>query len=530
MTACNTISIDQADEHYDAIIIGAGMGGLAAAACLARAGIRVLLLEQHNILGGCTQVFRRRGYEWDVGLHYVGDVHRQHGILRRVFDHISQGELAWARMPDVYNRIVLGERSYDYVAGAEPFKAQMKTYFPDDAPAIDRYVDLVFEASRASSRFFMTKALPPAMAAAFESASSPQFHAFSDRTTLEVMRELTANEELISVLTGHFGDVSLTRDQSSFAIHAMLIRHYINGANYPVGGAGQIAETTARTIVEHGGAIATKASVEQLLVRDDAVYGVRVGGREVRSDKVISAIGARGTVRLLDPEVALATGLGEKVDRLPLATTCTSLNIGVSASNDELGLHPANLWVHPTANFEANFAAVERDPRAPIATHFITYPSTKDPVWDQNHPGKTTVSACSATPWSLWAPFVDSTWRRRDAAYEALKAEISERVFHEVFRFAPQIRGKVEHAELSTPLTLNHFLLREQGDFMGLAVTPTRFRQHWLRAHAPIAELYFAGQDVNGPGIAGAMLGGVMAASAATGRNLLAEIGAKTAA
>ena len=57
-----------ANDEYDAIVIGAGMGGLSAAACLSRAGKRVLVLEQHNVAGGCTQVFRRRGYEWDVGL------------------------------------------------------------------------------------------------------------------------------------------------------------------------------------------------------------------------------------------------------------------------------------------------------------------------------------------------------------------------------------------------------------------------------------------------------------------------------
>ena len=524
MTRNQTISIDQADEQYDAIIIGAGMGGLSAAACLSLAGRRVLLLEQHNILGGCTQVFRRRGYEWDVGLHYVGDVHRPHGVLRRVFDHISQGELDWAAMPDVYNRIVLGERTYDYVAGVEAFKDRMKTYFPNDGRAIDQYVNLVFEASKASSRFFMTKALPPEMASMLEPQVRPAFESFADRTTLEVMRELSSNEELISVLTGHFGDVSTTRDRSSFAIHAMLIRHYINGASYPIGGASRIAETTCRTITQQGGAVATKASVESLLVRDGVVYGVQVGGREIRADSVVSAIGAFGTVRLLDPEVAVSTGLGEKVERLAPAMTCTGLNIGIAASNDELRMHPANLWVHPTADFEANFAAADRQPRSGIPMHMVTYPSVRDPSWEQRHPGKSTVSILSFTPWSLWAPFQDSTWRRRDAAYEALKTELTDQIFEEVQRFTPQVVGKVEHMELSTPLTLNHFLRREKGNFMGLAVTPARFRQDWLRAHAPVKGLYFAGQDVNGPGIGGAMLGGVMAASAATGRNLLDEV------
>ena len=54
---------------WDAVVVGSGMGGLAAAGALARAGERVLLLESHAVLGGCTQVFRERGLEFDTGLH-----------------------------------------------------------------------------------------------------------------------------------------------------------------------------------------------------------------------------------------------------------------------------------------------------------------------------------------------------------------------------------------------------------------------------------------------------------------------------
>ena len=60
---------------YDAIVIGSGMGGLTAAAMLARhGGKKVLVLERHYTAGGFTHVFRRPGYEWDVGVHYIGRV------------------------------------------------------------------------------------------------------------------------------------------------------------------------------------------------------------------------------------------------------------------------------------------------------------------------------------------------------------------------------------------------------------------------------------------------------------------------
>ena len=80
----------QVADHYDAILIGSGMGCLATGACLAKAGKKVLLLERHYTAGGYTHVFKRKGYEWDVGIHYIGEVHRENGVLKQMFDYVCR--------------------------------------------------------------------------------------------------------------------------------------------------------------------------------------------------------------------------------------------------------------------------------------------------------------------------------------------------------------------------------------------------------------------------------------------------------
>ncbi len=82
------------EETWDAIVIGSGMGGLAAAGFLARVGKRkVLVLEKHSERGGQTHVFRRDGASWDVGLHYIGNL--QPGTFERsLFDFLSGGALS----------------------------------------------------------------------------------------------------------------------------------------------------------------------------------------------------------------------------------------------------------------------------------------------------------------------------------------------------------------------------------------------------------------------------------------------------
>ena len=150
----------QIENHYDAILIGSGMGCLAAAACLTKEGKKVLVLERHYTAGGYTHVFKRRGYEWDVGIHYIGEVGNEQGVLRRMFDYVTDGELEWADMGEVYDRIVIGDKTYDFPKGVENWKTAMKNYFPNDTEAIDKYVDLVFEVSKASRQYFSEKAMP----------------------------------------------------------------------------------------------------------------------------------------------------------------------------------------------------------------------------------------------------------------------------------------------------------------------------------------------------------------------------------
>jgi len=83
---------------FDAIIIGSGMGGIATAAFLAKEGKKVLVLERHYTPGGFTHVFKRNKYEWDVGVHYVGDVHREHTELHKMFNYITGGKMKWEDM------------------------------------------------------------------------------------------------------------------------------------------------------------------------------------------------------------------------------------------------------------------------------------------------------------------------------------------------------------------------------------------------------------------------------------------------
>ena len=92
---------------YDTIVIGSGMGSLTTAAILAKEGQKVLVLEKHYTAGGFTHIFKRKGFEWDVGIHYIGEVQRPNSILRKLFDYVSDNKLKWDDMGDIYDSIII---------------------------------------------------------------------------------------------------------------------------------------------------------------------------------------------------------------------------------------------------------------------------------------------------------------------------------------------------------------------------------------------------------------------------------------
>ena len=118
------------------------------------------MLERHYVAGGFTHAFHRPGYEWDVGVHYVGQVQDPASPLRAIFDHLTGGRLKWNAMPEVYDRIRIGEREYEFVAGLERFRDRLKSYFPNETAAIDRYLQAVLSCAGKTSLYFAEKALP----------------------------------------------------------------------------------------------------------------------------------------------------------------------------------------------------------------------------------------------------------------------------------------------------------------------------------------------------------------------------------
>ena len=515
------------EDHYDAIIVGSGLGGLTSALLLAQQGKKVLVLERHWVLGGFTHVFKRKGWEWDVGVHYVGEVHRERTVLRRLFDHLTDGELKWEDMGEVYDRIWFGETEYPLRRGVSNFKADMTERFPAQKDAIARYLDLVFEVSKASRTFYAEKAMGDVSSFLGGRLLRRKYMAFARRTTYEVLRELTDDPKLIGVLTGQYGDYGLPPRQSSFAMHATLVKHYFGGGAYPIGGSARIADTFVPRIEKHGGTLLTRAEVAEVVVEHGQAIGVRMADDQViRADMVISNAGVLNTFGELLGDVGQArVGATDKLAKLRPSLAHASLYIGLDGDSDALNLPRANHWVYPDEyDHDTTIARFEADENAPLPVAYISFPSAKDPSAAERHPGKSTIEIVTLMPWSRVAPWADTPWQKRGPDYEALKARWSERMLAELYKREPHLEGKVAYHELSTPLSTQHFTAYQHGEIYGLSHDPNRFEQRFLKPQTPVRGLYLTGQDICTCGVGGALVSGFLTASAITRSNLLMDV------
>jgi len=219
---------------YDLIIIGSGMGALTVASILGQLqGKRVLLLEQHYIAGGFTHTFKReKGYKWDVGIHYVGDLEDGHKF-RRLFDFVTQGGVRWQKMPYIFDKFVFPDFTFKAPSDFVAFQNQLLEQFPHEEKALKNYFLDVDRADAWYRKHILYKHIPSLLKPLVKPSKADTN--LSTSSTKEYLDAHFSDQKLKGLLTSQWGNYGAVPGQSSFANHAMVVRHFYKGGYYPIG-------------------------------------------------------------------------------------------------------------------------------------------------------------------------------------------------------------------------------------------------------------------------------------------------------
>jgi all-trans-retinol 13,14-reductase len=503
------------DGPWDYVVIGSGMGGMTAAAMLSKMGKRVLVLEQHYVPGGFTHTFRRKEYVWDVGVHAVGEV-TEHTMTGRLLSVLTGGKLEWASLGPVYDEFHFPDGfRIDFPDSPHAFREALVEKFPREARGIDAYFDAVRDVAAGMKAYYLARAVPRRFGFLLDHTVARRAHRSLDLPTDRAIASFTSDPKLAAVLTAQWGYYGSIPSRSSFAMHALVVKHFLYGGYYPVGGSKAIALGLLGAVAEAGGWTRVRADVEQILVEDGRAIGVRLaGGEEIRAKRIMSACGIQSTVTRLLPEPHRSEGWSRDIGALDPAPAHVCLYLGFRGDIRAAGAGSANKWFYETWTPEAHLEALS-DPDADSPVLYTSFPSLKDPEHDPGGEVRHTGEVVTFVPYEMFGSPKGRPRKGRGDAYEALKERVAKKLERQLLRHMPGLSPMLDYAELSTPLSTDHFVRPMRGSIYGLEPTPARFKTSWLRPRAPIRDLFFAGSEVTTVGVMGAMMGGVIAVASA---------------
>jgi phytoene desaturase len=318
-------------DAYDVIVIGAGVGGLTTAALLARAGMRVLLVEQHYMVGGYCSTFTRKGYVFDAATHFYPLLGNPDTISGRLLQRLGVST-RWIKMDPVDHFHLPDGTRFTVPADFDTYRARLDAMFPHESAALREFFGLVRTAYlQGLLQYFRWRERGPACAS-------------GDPTIRDVLDRLFRDERLKLVLTAdcpHWGSPPC---RTSFVFDSMLRLSYFLGNYYPEGGSQAFADALASCVTAHGGDILMSTRVDRINVERGVTRGVELLAPparnprriRVRAPVVVSNADLLQTMeQMLGPEHVGAAAI-ERLRGLRPTFPCFLMHIGLRDTPTEL--------------------------------------------------------------------------------------------------------------------------------------------------------------------------------------------------
>lgn len=254
------------DSTYDAVVIGSGIGGLITANLLAKDGLRVLLLEQHYMVGGYCSTFRRGGYTFDAATHFYPLLGNPETLTGRLLGDLGV-RTGWVKMDPVDTFHFPDGTRFAVPADFDSYFAKLKAGFPEEAGALDSFFAAVREAYLLGLlHYFRGRS----------AEQTPRLALYRDLTVKDALDRWFRDPKLKLLLTADCPHWGSPPGRTSFVFDSMLRLSYFLGNYYPEGGSQAFADDLARCFEERGGHILTSTMARRIVIEDGAARGVEI--------------------------------------------------------------------------------------------------------------------------------------------------------------------------------------------------------------------------------------------------------------
>jgi len=475
---------------YDAIIIGSGIGGTATAALLAHSGLKTLVLEQNNRIGGACSSYIKEGFTIDVACHFfsqcmkgrVGKILKKIGLAKKNEKGVLESDYLKFKAPLMPSIKFKGQTKYSQMGLASQMGGSKKSV---DVDKVSKSADTGF--NKEEQKDFM------AVVGQMLQMSKKKIRALAEEN-LDVKTwadKITQNKKVhdfIAVMVGTFFTIPPKMASASEYIICLQETVFKNDTGYPIGGAIAMPNAFIEGAKKHGGELRINTPVEKIIVEDGVTKGVQVKGDTITSKMVISNAGIKQTVQKLVGEKYFDHEYAKRVKDLMPSYSSLAFKFALKKPLEEVGDIPVIQLTQKRISELKGFQAEpgERKPKTP--GYLVPVLSNMDPNLAPK--GKQLIIIGTSAPGEI-----KSNWKKWMDAY-----------LLDILEFYPQLDkdSYVEFVDRTTPADIAKFLGKEKGPVEGTALTPMQSGKHRISSIMPVDGLYCvgdtAGVDTHGVG------------------------------